>query len=885
MARRYRVLIAAAAALLALPIVLCATLLVLGNTDRGRRLIEHSTARLSGGQVLLQGLAGRFPDQLRLARLQLRDPQGLWLEAEELQLNWSPLPLLQRQAQVELLQAARVAVARAPAYPARTPPGKSRGLWLHALRVDRLEVQRLELGAPLVGNAVALRVQGNARIASWQQAAGQLTAQRLDEVPATYRALAQIDGARVQAQLDLEEDANGPLTHLMRLPGLGALSMHLRLDGPRDAVHAQLAAQAGALQASASGTVNLDTRAAVLQVTLDAPAMSPRPDLSWRRLSLHGSWTGSLAAPLTTAQLELTGLLAGPVRLDALSAELRGEGEALAVDASVAGLVLPKPTLGLLSDAPLQVHAHTRLGDATRAVDFTLSHPLLAGAGHWNMAGAATLSLTLKDIEPLAALAGVDLKGRGSMEAQLQTSGQTRRIELTGGLDVAGGQAPLARLLAPRTKVSAALSFQGGSFEIERSQLEASKLQLSLHGRDLLGTLALDFKFTLPDLAALSPALTGDLSAQGQLQGTVPRLALAADIDGQLSAHGAPSGPIHLNLRARDLPQRPNGRIELSGALDEAPLRLTASVEREPQGTLSARIERGEWKSASLTGAVRIDAKAANPQGQLELHFARLEDLDRLLGQSLQGSLDASVQFSRSGGRPRAHVTLDAHDAGIAAQQLQLLQLRGDIVEPFTRPVLALHLSAQAVRGGARARLDADLRGPLANLHTHALASVQTDAASALQLDTSATLHLDRRELRLTALRADYRQQTLRLLAPDHDVLCRWLGSRAAATGHGGYDIAGHRTAHAVARSACLAARLHAGDPAPVVAGSAGRRARRRRCRSDRHPGTAAGPGAPAGAWAAGQHRCRARTALDRHRRQRAIAPAGRASRVAGACG
>ena len=55
MAPRYRILIAVAAGLLALPIVLCAALLVLGNTDRGRRLIEHSTERLTNGQVSLQG--------------------------------------------------------------------------------------------------------------------------------------------------------------------------------------------------------------------------------------------------------------------------------------------------------------------------------------------------------------------------------------------------------------------------------------------------------------------------------------------------------------------------------------------------------------------------------------------------------------------------------------------------------------------------------------------------------------------------------------------------------------------------------------------------------------------------------------------------------------
>src|ERR1700733_5042343 len=125
MARKYRMLIGAAAVLLSLPILLCAALLVLANTDRGRRAIEHYTEQLSGGQVLLQGLAGRFPDQLRLARLELRDPQGLWLTAEQVQLNWWPLPLIRRHVRADLLQVARIAIDRAPAYAPRNPPSES----------------------------------------------------------------------------------------------------------------------------------------------------------------------------------------------------------------------------------------------------------------------------------------------------------------------------------------------------------------------------------------------------------------------------------------------------------------------------------------------------------------------------------------------------------------------------------------------------------------------------------------------------------------------------------------------------------------------------------------------------------------------------------------
>jgi translocation and assembly module TamB len=462
----------------------------------------------------------------------------------------------------------------------------------------------------------------------------------------------------------------------------------------------------------------------------------------------------------------LAGVVAGAVQLDALKADLTGAGDALALDASIGGLILPAPVLRLLSAAPLELHAKLKLAAATRPVDFTLSHPLFSARGQWDSSGTATLSAQLTDIEPLAQLAGVNLKGRGALEAKLQSAAQTRRIELTAGLDIAGGDAPLVALLAPRARVSAALVLTDGTVQIERSQLQASHLQASLHGRDALGKLALEFEFALPDLAALAPVLAGGVTGQGQLQGAAPQLTLALDVNGKLSAHGSPPGPLRLSLRARDLPQRPNGRIDLSGTLDAAPIRLTASVARNADGTMSARIERADWKSARIAGALRFDSKGSDPQGRLELHFAHLEDLDRLLAQPVQGSLDASALFDRAAGRSSAHLVLDAHEVGIPAQQLQLLELRGDIANPTVRPVLALQLSAQAVRSGALAKLHAELNGALANLKVHAAASVQTGSASALQLDTSATVNIERRNLRLTALRAEYGDQSLRLLAP-----------------------------------------------------------------------------------------------------------------------
>ena len=65
-----------AAVLIAVPILAIAIALLAANTDPGRRLIEHSVAQLSGGTVRIEGLSGRFPDNLHIARIDLADPAG-----------------------------------------------------------------------------------------------------------------------------------------------------------------------------------------------------------------------------------------------------------------------------------------------------------------------------------------------------------------------------------------------------------------------------------------------------------------------------------------------------------------------------------------------------------------------------------------------------------------------------------------------------------------------------------------------------------------------------------------------------------------------------------------------------------------------------------------
>jgi translocation and assembly module TamB len=775
MSRRQRIIVVAGLSfLLGLPLALIGSLFVLGNVDSGRRLIEHTVGRLSSGRVRLDGLAGRFPDHLQLAHLEVRDLQGPWLQADAIELDSSPLALIHREARVDLLHAARLSILRAPDYgPSKSTKSSSNELWFHALRVDRLDVERLELGAPLVGDAVALRLQGNARAYSLQQAFALLSAQRLDTVPSTYQLRAQIDAMQVQVQVDLEEGAGGPLTHLAGVPDLGALALHLNLAGPREAVATSVDLRAGAMTAAANGVLNLSSGAAQLKVDLESGAMAPRPELSWQRLSLHGTWSGPLSAPVTSATLLAVAIQAPDVRAKSVEAQLRGQGDTLLLDGKVGGLNLATPTLVIPDSKPLLVHAEARFGDHLRPVDFTIVNSLIDLRGHWNIATIdGSASAVLADIRPFAGMAGLDLQGRGKLAGKFGGVRKTPRLELSADLDVRGGAAPIAPLLRPHAKAECTILFRDDGVEFENTHVDASNARAAVNGAVRGGELNLGWKLSVASLTAVSPQIAGHLAGSGDIKGRWPSFEINADASGQLSAHGSPSGALQLSLHMHDLPEHTNGKLDLHGMLDASPLELSAYAEAASGGGVTARIERGDWKSVHAQGDLHIDAKAEHPLGHVELQIKQLADLDRLIGQPLQGSLAASVIFGAPEGRNAAQVSLDATDVGVPAQQLQQLQLRGEIDAPLTKPVLALQLTALALVTDRHGRLEAQARGPLASLNLHLKTDLEASGEgegpsdAPVQLDSAATLDLEQSTLRLAALQVAYRKTSLRLLAP-----------------------------------------------------------------------------------------------------------------------
>ncbi len=228
------------------------------------------------------------------------------------------------------------------------------------------------------------------------------------------------------------------------------------------------------------------------------------------------------------------------------------------------------------------------------------------------------------------------------------------------------------------------------------------------------------------------------------------------------------SGPIKVSLTAQGLPSAPTGKVSAEGSLDGSPLALDASAERQADGALHLAIARADWKSAHADGDFTLAAGAKLPLGKLSLRMARLDDLRRLLGQPIGGSVDATLDVGDQGGRKLARLQLAARNAGLpGTAEVGRATLDARVFDPTSDPdvdasldVTGLH--AGAIAGGARL----EARGKQAALALKLQTSLTGVAGADVVASSTAQLDVPGSNVRIAALQATWKGETLRLLNP-----------------------------------------------------------------------------------------------------------------------
>jgi translocation and assembly module TamB len=752
-----------------LPVVLTVVVLAVANTGPGQRLIEGQAASLSGGMVSLRGLSGRVPDALRVAHLEVRDAKGAWLMLDGVALDWSPLALLGKVARIGRLSADRVDVIRLPVESAPAKPAPpSKGGFSLPVRVDlrKLAVARLDVGAAVAGHAASLRTDGSGQFTSLDDAAVKLAIARLDG-PGTYRLDGKLTAAAIVATLDAAEPSGGLVSGLAALPALGALDVHAAISGPRGAEKTDVSLAAGQLRAAAHGTVDLVRSAADLDVTASAPAMAPRPDVSWESVAVQAHVHGPFTSPDLTAHAALQGVHGGGAAIGSLTADAMGNRGTADVHAVLTGLVLPPPQPGLFAAAPVDLTLHADLGKPGVPVAFGLKHPLITADGTAVTAGdiSARLHTVIPNLAPFAAIGHADIQGSTEAVATLARHGDASDVTVDGTANFTGGQAPLPTALGV-TKFGATARLDGQDLTITRAIVDGRTAHASVTGTDIGGALALAWKVGLTDLAALTPQAVGSLEATGRVDGKPGGLAVQADLKGDVGTASVPRGPLTARIRAEGLPGAPSGTIDAQGRFAGAPVNLAAAVSRAADGTVHAVLTQAGWKSLDARADMTLAAGQRVPVGTLTARIARLGDLSVLTGQALAGSLTAKVSSAPAAGKPDAKIDVLASNLAVGANGVRRLAVSGHVADPAGDPVTALVLTADGVAASGitgQARVTAS--GPQDALVLRADSSLLVQGAPAT-LGTAARLDAKAKHVTVQSLAAAYKGETLRLRAP-----------------------------------------------------------------------------------------------------------------------
>jgi translocation and assembly module TamB len=733
----------------ALVVVLLVTLLmVAGNTARGRSMIEKLTLRLTGGVVSLVGLAGSFPEQLTLDRLELRDLRGVWFSADRVSLSWSPLALFARRIQVDALHAQSVDMQRLPE---STPGAAHSGDTVSIPRIDagNVVVDVAKLGPELAGAPASLQLRGSAHLRSLEDMLIDATAHRIDG-DGNYSLQLHFDPKRMDASLEVHEPAGGPLQNMLQLPGLGAAAASLSLHGPRDAERLDLTIEAGTLRGRAQGIFNLHDLTADLDVDFESKAEALRPDLAWERASVHGRWHGSVKTPNADAHVELVQLrVPGGTQLAAASADLKAESGMAKVHALISGLRIPGAQPKLLEDSPVTVDASMRLNDAARPLELSATHRLFAlQASAQTVAGKgggrdASAQLRLPNTQEFAALIGVKLRGGALIKARLHDDATATRLTLDASATPQVGSEiwsaavgdsaslQLAASLTPRAITIESLKFTGRALALTASG-DVSRPPVESKGAPQL---RVGWDLSVADLKTLAPTLAGTAKVSGKLYGPSTALAAEAQLTAVLSVRNSPSGALTANIKMHGLPTALSGSLAAQGMLDGAPIDVDVDVERAQAGAIRAVIHRAAWKSVHADGDINVGKNFAQSHGQLSLAVGQLADLQDLLGIKLAGNLTAAVSVHPGQGHTAAEVRVDAHEI-TAGPFIGDAQLTAEgVADAF-----AFKLALQAPNvNGAKATLSA-----------------------------GGSLDLEARRIELASAVANYRGQDVSLKAPAH---------------------------------------------------------------------------------------------------------------------
>lgn len=715
MIRRLRIALIIAAVPLVLLVLMWGALMTVGNTDFGRRHIESLVAYLTRNDVRLIGLGGEFPYRPTLRELQLADTHGVWLQAWNIRAVWQPWALLEGRVSIDTAHADRVDWSRLPVASGHTTHKRPR---IPDIDGREAAVDIVHLGAALAAAPATLNLHASVHLRSIDDMTLAFAATRLD-APGTYSLQLDFDRRRMDGAFHLREPPHGPLAGLMGVAAIGAIEVSGSLSGPRQAEHIALQAQLGDLHATATGAVDLVRHAADLEYAADAPAMAPRPDLSWAKLHVRGDWHGALANVTANGEVQTLALvLPQNIRIGVLEASLEARGGSLSARARAEGIAAPGVPAGLLDGPPLTAQGSVRFELGTRPFDLQVTHPDFTLQARGQMAGppSADAQLAVADVAKLLPNMPAGLIGALRAHATAQREGTRLQWHLTasGTLDsTLAGLHPWFR--GPQT-ADVRGSYAPGDIRLDSSTIADKALSLVLSGRMAAPkragnawSVSAKARAALADLSMVLPALSGQAAVSADATGTLAALRVGGNAQATVAVRSSAAGMLAATFALSNLPHAPEAQVQVHGMLGSQPLTLQADVQMHPGEDLHVSLPHADWQSLHAQGDLTLTTQDLDQShGELKWSFANLADLNALLGQHLGGGLQGELHLVPAdgsvGGEHRGQTTVQVNTEDLA---IGALRLSANLKGAGPLHALQLSLAAQSPVLGAPAHLAA----------------------------------------------------------------------------------------------------------------------------------------------------------------------------------
>ena len=194
----------------------------------------------AGREVRIDGFQGALSSSASFDQMTIADATGVWLTLRNVELVWTRSALLRGRLEVESLTADQLDIPRLPLADAGAlPAAEAAPFRLPSLPVSiditAFDVRKINLGAPLLGEAAQLRVSASA---SYSEAVANvdIQARRTDAKQGVFAIRANLERSTdvLDLLIQLNEGAGGMAARVLDVPGLPSVTMSVKGAGPLD---------------------------------------------------------------------------------------------------------------------------------------------------------------------------------------------------------------------------------------------------------------------------------------------------------------------------------------------------------------------------------------------------------------------------------------------------------------------------------------------------------------------------------------------------------------------------------------------------------------------------------------------------------------------------